>query len=338
MISFVLLDAARRYYVERRSEIRFNARFERNQSGSGSGDQLELLTELPNGGARIVRRDDFQGVLEQAIVGAEKNHDPAATKKDLLSRNDQGTGQSPTNRIALDAALRADEVSVNADDLTNSEFTTHSKFAKGWNAGDSPNCNSDGATDRRRIVKPAVSTEPTKAKISDSSGNIDWLERIGSVSLEGEEFGRLPRGADTHAFILYVVSRSEEGFAGIEILETLLSHDVRFGDMDFFHRHEKKSGRGPIQFSIANMMKPGVFDIDNMEALQTRGLMFFVTLPGPSDMLAAFDCMYETAKVFAAILNGDVQDEKRGVMTKQGLEHIRMQIKELERHSMIGKG
>ena len=50
--------------------------------------------------------------------------------------------------------------------------------------------------------------------------------------------------------------------------------------MDFFHRHEQASGRGPIEFSVANMMKPGVFDIDNMEPLQTRGLMRFCHFAG----------------------------------------------------------
>ncbi len=337
MIFFVLLDAARRYYVERRSEIRFNARFDRNQSDSGTGDQLDLLTELPNGGARIVRREDFQGVLEQAIVSVEKNHGPLTMKKDLSSKNDQATGQSPSTRIALDVEPIATEISVNPDDPTDTELRLHSKLAEGSNAGDSPNLNFDGSTDRRRIVKPAMSIDSTKIESGKCSGNEYWLERMGSVSFDGDDFGRLPRGADTHAFILYVVARSEEGFSGIKILEELLSHDVRFGDMDFFHRHEKKSGRGPIQFSIANMMKPGIFDIDNMEALQTRGLMFFVTFPGPTDMLKAFDYMYETAKVFAATLDADVQDEKRSVVTRQGLEHIRMQIRELERHFMIRK-
>ena len=94
----------------------------------------------------------------------------------------------------------------------------------------------------------------------------------------------------------------------MDILETLLACDLRFGDMDFFHRHERASGRGAIEFSVANMMKPGVFDIDNMEPLQTRGLMFFVTLPGPADMLKAFDYMYETVKVVAKAIDEDIQD------------------------------
>ena len=101
--------------------------------------------------------------------------------------------------------------------------------------------------------------------------------------------------------------------------------------MDFFHRHEQSAGRGPIQFSVANMMKPGVFDIDKMSQLCTRGLMFFVTLPGPDDMLQAFDYMYETARTVAKNLNGDVLDDTRSAITRQSLEHMRQQIRELER-------
>ena len=105
--------------------------------------------------------------------------------------------------------------------------------------------------------------------------------------------------------------------------------------MDFFHRHEQSAGKGPIRFSVCDMMNPGVFDIDNMGELYTRGLMFFETLPGPEDMLKAFDYMYETAKAVAKNLNGDVLDETRSAITRQSLDHMRQQIRELERRLSI---
>jgi len=191
---------------------------------------------------------------------------------------------------------------------------------------------------RRRTVKPPGDPSTAEARDVSAEGTVDWLDTLEPEAVsetDSVEQGRLPRGANTHVFILYVVARSEEGFAGMDILESLLACDLRFGDMDFFHRHELASGRGPIEFSVANMMKPGVFDIDNMEPLQTRGLMFFVTLPGPTDMLKAFDYMYETAKVVAKALDGDIQDEKRSVVTRQSLEHMRQQIRELERRLLV---
>ncbi|EED32793.1 ZipA, C-terminal FtsZ-binding domain [gamma proteobacterium NOR5-3] len=108
--------------------------------------------------------------------------------------------------------------------------------------------------------------------------------------------------------------------------------------MNFFHRHEQQAGRGPIQFSVANMLQPGVFDIDNMDSMFTRGLVFFVTLPGPEDMIQAFDYMLETARVVARNLGGELLDESRSVLTQQAVEHSRQQIRELERRLLAQRG
>ena len=58
MIAAVLIDAVRRYWRERRAEIKLNARIDRSAPLS-EDDAFNLLTELPNGGARIIRRDDL---------------------------------------------------------------------------------------------------------------------------------------------------------------------------------------------------------------------------------------------------------------------------------------
>jgi cell division protein ZipA len=148
------------------------------------------------------------------------------------------------------------------------------------------------------------------------------------------EPGRLTREVDPEVFMLNVVSRSREGFRGEDILHILLACDLRFGDMNFFHRHEFEAGRGAIQFSVANMMQPGVFDIDNMSDFNTPGLVFFLTLPGPENMMKAFDYMLETAQAVSRNLDGDVLDESRSVITKQTLEHCRQKIRDLERRML----
>jgi cell division protein ZipA len=52
-------------------------------------------------------------------------------------------------------------------------------------------------------------------------------------------------------------------------------------------------------------------------------------------MLKAFDYMYETAKVVAKSLGGDIQDETRSMINRQSLEHMRQQIRELERRLLV---
>ena len=82
------------------------------------------------------------------------------------------------------------------------------------------------------------------------------------------------------------------------------------------------------------LKKPGIFDIDNMADFDTPGLVFFLTLPGPEDMMQAFEYMLETAQAVSRNLEGDVLDESRSVMTKQTLDHSRQQIRDLERRML----
>jgi len=177
------------------------------------------------------------------------------------------------------------------------------------------------------------------AREEDLFSDLDWSEEedelptfdVAPPAVAADDHGRLPRSDESEVFMLNVVARDPRGFKGEDILHILLACDLRFGDMSFFHRHEFEAGKGEIQFSVANMMQPGVFDIDNMAEFTTPGLVFFVTLPGPEDMMKAFDYMLETAQAVARNLGGDVLDETRSVLTRQALEHNRQQIRDLER-------
>jgi cell division protein ZipA len=205
----------------------------------------------------------------------------------------------------------------------------------------------DSAAEARREQGVAEETPEDEVELvagmssREDPENLDWLDGMGSTEStpgrprqEVDEPVRLPRAVDPEVFMLNVASRDPNGFKGEDILHILLACDLRFGDMNFFHRHEQEAGRGPIQFSVANMVQPGVFDIDNMGDFNTPGLVFFLTLPGPEDMMQAFDYMLETAQAVARNLGGDVLDETRSVMTRQTLEHCRQQIRDLERRML----
>ena len=305
LIFAVLVDAARRVIRERRTEIRLNAKVRRADEADDD-EPFNLLAELPNGGARIVGRDDLAAPAEaaasvQPITDELASNGSARTviHEDSSAFEDE-RAETPNDDIPSFSALDDGDMSGLSNARIPSEATEQSEPG----------------------VKPPI--DPTPA-------TLDWLEQLDAPNAEGEPQARLPRGIEPHVFVLNVLARTELGFAGQDILQILLACDLRFGDMDFFHRHEQAAGRGPIQFSVANMMKPGVFDIDAMDELHTKGLMFFITLPGPEDMLKGFDYMYETAKAVAKNLDGDVLDETRSAVTRQSLEHMRQQIRELER-------
>ena len=310
LILVVLVDAGRRLVRERRTAIRLNTKA-RFGGAIDDDDSFNLLAELPNGGARIVKSDDLSPQASAAI--------------DDLG-GDSGDADSTKSRESDDrSAVEALSYSSVSGEPAPEVMPSFSAIDK---VGEPPHLSPAEHAESSPLVGSA--SEPNPA-------TLDWLEQLTLPSEEVEPETRLPRGVEPHVFVLNVVSRSEQGFSGRNIMEILLACDLRFGDMDFFHRHEQVAGRGHIQFSVANMLKPGVFDIDNMAALSTRGLMFFITLPGPEDMPKAFDYMYETAKTVAKNLSGDVLDETQSAVTRQSLEHTRQQIRELERRIAMGQ-
>lgn len=111
--------------------------------------------------------------------------------------------------------------------------------------------------------------------------------------------------------MLFVDKPDGDAIDGAKLLPTLLTLGFKYGEMDFFHRHQDSSGKGEVLFSLANMYNPGTFDIDNMEQLETRGLTIFMTLPNAIEPLQAFNMMHNAAKKIADEFGATVLDDKR---------------------------
>ena len=134
--------------------------------------------------------------------------------------------------------------------------------------------------------------------------------------------------------VISVICRDESGFKGPALLQNILESGLRFGEMDIFHRHESMAGNGEVLFSTANAVKPGVFDLDDIDHFSTRAVSFFLGLPGPRHPKQAFDVMVAAARKLAHELNGELKDDQRSVMTAQTIEHYRQRIVEFERRAL----
>ncbi|MEH6389944.1 MAG: cell division protein ZipA [Pseudomonas profundi] len=132
-------------------------------------------------------------------------------------------------------------------------------------------------------------------------------------------------------FVINVIARDELGFPGSALLQNILESGLRHGEMNIFHRHESMSGNGDVLFSMANALKPGVFDLDEMDSTYVRAVSFFMGLPGPRHPKQALDLMIAAARKLAHELGGDLKDEQRSVLTAQTIEHYRQRIAEYER-------
>ncbi|QXI30253.1 cell division protein ZipA [Pseudomonas vanderleydeniana] len=143
--------------------------------------------------------------------------------------------------------------------------------------------------------------------------------------------------AAEEVLVISVISRDPNGFKGPALLQNILESGLRFGEMDIFHRHESMAGNGEVLFSMANAVKPGVFDLDDIDHFSTPAVSFFLGLPGPRYPKQAFDVMVAAARKLSQELNGELKDDQRSVLTAQTIEHYRQRIVEFERRALTQK-
>lgn len=182
------------------------------------------------------------------------------------------------------------------------------------------------------LVTEAV--EPIKLQIEDADP-ISVAIREKSESQRREQDMYDISSAAEEVIVINVLCKNDDGFNGADLMQIMLACDMRFGKRNIFHRHEQKNGTGPIQFSMANMVEPGIFDLNVIENFHTPGVCFFLTLPGPDDPLVAFDYMVEIANVLVNNLSGELKDEAHSAVTAQTLAHHRQRVQEFERRRKI---
>lgn len=136
---------------------------------------------------------------------------------------------------------------------------------------------------------------------------------------------------ETDVLVLNVRSSDESPIGGASLLPMLLTLGFKFGEHDIFHRHVNTNGKGPILFSITNMFKPGVFDIDNIENFSTYGLSLFMMLPIDGEPQQVFNMMHNAARKLSDEFGCRILDGNKVGLSKQSLQQYVERIREFER-------
>lgn len=143
--------------------------------------------------------------------------------------------------------------------------------------------------------------------------------------------GRRPDARFERIVTIYVAARDSGTIAGAELVVAAEKAGLEFGDMGIFHRLvEGRPDLGPI-FSVANMIKPGSFDMARIAELRTPGLTFFMTLPGPVRALDGWDTMLPAAQRLAELLDAQVLDENHNALGRQTIQHLRDDLRAFDR-------
>ena len=171
--------------------------------------------------------------------------------------------------------------------------------------------------------------EPTQGELDVSLG--EDAPAADAAPVPRSRIGVRPEQPIQRIVTLFVATRAGDVLSGADVVVAAEKAGLEFGDMGIFHRLALgKKADGPI-FSMANMVKPGNFDMARLEQVQTPGVTLFMTLPGPLPALDAWEMMLPTAQRLAELLDAQVLDEDRNALGRQRIAHVRDELRAWDR-------
>lgn len=183
------------------------------------------------------------------------------------------------------------------------------------------------------VERSSPRSEPQVA--ADARGDVAFgqneLPENAAPPPSGPEVGKRDREDFDKIVTLYVAARSEQVLRGPDIVVAAEKAGLSYGYMNIFHRLvDGRADSAPI-FSVANIKKPGSFEMAEIQALETPAIAFFLTLPAPIAALDAWEKLLPTAQRMAELLDGVVLDESRNALGRQRIAHIRDELRAYDR-------
>jgi cell division protein ZipA len=181
-----------------------------------------------------------------------------------------------------------------------------------------------------RAGDPLASTQHAAGDDLIGHGSIGF-EAPTDPPLSGPEVGRRDREEFDKIITLYVAARAGQQLLGPDIIVAAEKAGLSYGYMNIFHRLVDGRPQGGPVFSVANIKKPGSFEMAEIQSMQTPAIAFFLTLPAPIPALDAWEKMLPTAQRMAELLDGVVLDESRNALGRQRISHIRDELRAYDR-------
>ncbi|MBD7986704.1 cell division protein ZipA [Luteimonas sp. Sa2BVA3] len=157
----------------------------------------------------------------------------------------------------------------------------------------------------------------------------------GTAGATVSQYGRRVSDEFDRIVTLYIAARAGNVLRGPDIVVAAEKAGLTFGHLSVFHRlvsgHPE---RGPV-FSVANIRKPGSFEMDGIQSMETPAIAFFLTLPAPVPALEAWDAMLPTAERMADLLDGVLLDEQRNALGRQRIAHLREEMRTYDREHEV---
>jgi len=176
------------------------------------------------------------------------------------------------------------------------------------------------------VAHAAPQSERTTQKV-DLSGTAESAAAPRAAALPGVR----PNAEFDKIVSVFLVARAGQTISGPDLVVAAEKAGLVYGHMNIFHRLvDNHPELGPI-FSVANLVKPGYFDMATIKEMHTPAVNFFITLPGPISALDAWDTLLPTAQRMAELLDAVLLDGERNALGRQRIANIRDEMRAYDR-------
>ncbi|ABM04077.1 cell division protein ZipA [Psychromonas ingrahamii 37] len=244
----------------------------------------------------------FENKITTDIFSEKENVDPAEDAIDDLKfnyRSDQDDQEQ------IDFSISED------DDFEALHFNGQEDSDK----KDSPKVNLSDSLPDESLQESSLNVKEKETDQETEDGKVNYFE------LEADDEKAAANNANNEpqdVFIFNVVAKEGTKLLGHDLLQFFLTSGFRFGERSIFHRHLHSDGNGPILFSIANMLEPGIFDPDRMGRISCEGVSFFVVAPNLEiNIKTAFDMMLTAVEQMTEEFDCVVLNAQREPLTEQ---------------------
>jgi cell division protein ZipA len=312
---------------------------QRKKSGDPEAEienEIELLERFQDsraarhsGALKELNQIDIDADLERPVPaeqGAER--DPAANDYDAFEKESAFDREEARFRpvFAEDARDSASEDAATAD---NADLVASLSEIQATLAPD-PSTQIDQLDLLREELDQGKEEEPEEKTIPRAEA------REKPKQAPPKPAGKKEEAPQELVLAITVMAKEGQRFSGEALRHWLESLKLRHGEMGLFHyRPPGKPLRAPPTYSVSSVVKPGSFDVEQMEDITVPGIAMFVQLPGPDDPVSAFEEMLRAARKLAEGLGGTVCDETRSTLTGQVINHMRERIAEYSRRQRL---
>ena len=330
-------------------------RFDDIRSGehlSVSNGDVFASNELPGGGARTVGyRDpgDIERMNDEIRARAKASRpglsafrpEPVVQRSLLDDVENQDSGQEaipllldPSDEHNLDESPGGESPGPAVQDSGQIDRAESARVANSRHLGESESLADDlqepGAEPELRVKRD---DQPAHIKTASKSQSDKQKVATRSARPVKKKSGATRDQAPGEIVVINLMTEPNSPYEGANLLKLALELGLRHGDMNIFH-YCGRHGDEPPQFRMANLLRPGYFDIDNMENTRTHALCFFFELMPDQDNMKVYDAMLSVINKLRDGLGGELHDENRSVFTIQTSEHCRNRIRDFRRRNL----